>query len=420
MRPETRHSAILTVGTGTAAALSLVYSVYAGRVLGPAGYADFAAALVFASLCNIALGPINGTVARFAAQYAARGEAGRVRALHDEVSRRVALYSAAAMVVGLAALKPLADVLHFRSVAPLLTAFVIVVLTLLLSVGRGVLRGVQSFGAYSVNIVAEALVRLGIGCAMFAILPTATGGLGAYVLALAITYAILHGQLRGVWRGHTLEPLDGAAIRRFVVPMFVMMGVSAGFENIDLLFVKGLFGESDAGAYGAAFVLTRVIAVAATPFHILMLPLLTSLHERGRGLAGAFARVCVYFLLLAGAPLILFWLWSGPIVRALYGSDFGGAAELLLPLAGARLIGYLSGMIALLNASTGRFRFLWLYVPAMAAQALILAVWHGTLMTVVAGILVVQGATLLGMGACSTLRPFRTRGEPPSCPGSIA
>jgi len=397
MRAETRHSAILTVGTGTAAALSLVYSVYAGRVLGPAGYADFAAALVFASLCNIALGPINGTVARFAAQYAARGEAGRVRALHDEVSRRVALYSTAAMVVGLAALKPLADVLHFRSVAPLLTAFVIVVLTLLLSVGRGVLRGVQSFGAYSVNIVAEALVRLGIGCAMFAILPTATGGLGAYVLALAITYAVQHGQLRGVWRGHAPEPLDGDAIRRFVVPMFVMMGVSAGFENIDLLFVKGCFGETDAGAYGAAFVLTRVIAVAATPFHVLMLPLLTGLHERGHGLGGAFARVCAYFLLLTGLPLIAFGLWPEAILSRLYGADYATAAPVLLPLAGARLFGYLSGMIALLHASTGRFRFLWVYVPALAVQAAVLGIWHDTLMTVVAAVLVVQAVGLAAM-----------------------
>ena len=50
------------------------------------------AALAFASFCNIALGPINGTIAKFSAQYAARGEYGKVRSIYREAARRMALY----------------------------------------------------------------------------------------------------------------------------------------------------------------------------------------------------------------------------------------------------------------------------------------------------------------------------------------
>ena len=151
MRTETRHSIVLTAGTGTTAALSLIYTVYAGRVLGRVAYADFVAAVSFANLCYIALGPINGTVARFTAQYASRSEYGKIRTLCREVGKRVAKYGVLGLIAGLVMLKPLAVVLRFDSVVPLLLAYVMVYLTLLLSVARGVLRGVQSFHQYNLN-----------------------------------------------------------------------------------------------------------------------------------------------------------------------------------------------------------------------------------------------------------------------------
>jgi len=400
MRPETRNSVILVLGTGTTAVLSLVYCVYAGRRLGPAGgYADFTAALAFASFCNIALGPINGTIAKFSAGYAARGEYGKVRSIYREAARRMALYGFVVFALAALAAGPVAAALNFQSAAPLMVACAMVYLTLLLSVGRGVLRGVQSFGAYNVNIVAEAAIRLTLGVAIFASFRTALAGLGAYILALLATLALMCGQLRGAWRGHECEPLDGAAIRRFVAPMFVMMGVSAGFENIDLLFVKHYFGELEAGVYGAAFILARAISVVATPFQLLILPLVASLYEQGRTLGRTFGRICMYFALLAAGPLLLFWLCSEGIVTGLYGPKYHAAAPLLLPLGLTRLVGYLGVMIALFYASMGRFGFLGVYVPGLVVQAAALTVWHSSLSTVVVTVLIVQSAALAGMVA---------------------
>ena len=86
MRKETKHTFSLLAGTGITAAFSLAYMVFAARTLGPAVSADFFAVIALVALCQVALGPINGTVARFSAAYA--DDYGKIRTLCREIAKR--------------------------------------------------------------------------------------------------------------------------------------------------------------------------------------------------------------------------------------------------------------------------------------------------------------------------------------------
>ena len=114
MRMETRHSVVLLVGTGTVAVLSLIYSVYAQRILGPVGAGDFVAALSLLGFINIALGPINATVTRFTAQYASRKQYGKIQTLTREIAKRVALYVFIGLGITVALLGQLRELLQFH------------------------------------------------------------------------------------------------------------------------------------------------------------------------------------------------------------------------------------------------------------------------------------------------------------------
>lgn len=397
MRTETRQSIVLTIGTGATAAFSLVYVAYVGRVLGPERYADFTAVLSFVLLCTLALGPINPIVARFTAQYASQRAYGKIRTLSYEITRRLALYGFAGIVLGLLALKPLTSTLRFHSILPLLVAYGMVYLNVMLTVPRGVLRGVQNFGKYNVNIVLEAAIRLGIGVIVLECACGAVSGLLPYLAALAAILFYSRIQLRGVWAGHEPEPVDGGAIKRFTVPMFLMAFGGAGFQNIDILFVKHYFAEADAGLYGAAANLAKSINVLVTPFSILLLPLLITLRQRGRRVPRTFLRVCAYFLLLSAGPMVLFWLWPGAIMVLVYGQEFAAGAPVLLPLAAALLLGCLSTLTGLSFASADRFGFLYIYLLGLAIEAAGFALWHTSLQTVVAVVLTAQTVTMTAM-----------------------
>lgn len=412
MRPETRHSLVLIVGTGITTLLAITYNVYAGRVLGRVAYGDFVAVISLVALCHIALGPINGTVARFTAQYATENSLGKIRGLWREVSRRVVVYGLVCGVIALALAMPIASVLKLASPWSVVAGIAIIYTTLLVAVSRGALRGLQSFGGLNVNTITEAAVRLLAGVLLLHLWLRPAAGLSSYVLALLVAYFLSRWQLGRRWSGHPPRSVDGAAVRRFTLPLLVMAITSAGLQNVDMLLAKRFVSEADAGIYGAAFTLSRSMSALVTPFTTLLLPLITQLHTQRRRVAGTLLRTSSYFLILAAVLLILFALWPERIVVLLYDKAFASAGAILLPLTVTRLFGYLGHMIALALAAMDRFEFLWVYVGSLLVQIVLLAIWHESSAQIATISVYAQGGMLAAMIlfqflSWSTARPAR-------------
>ncbi len=398
MRPETRHSVVLVVGTGITAVLALVYNIYAGRALGRAAYGDFAAVLSFVALCHIALGPINGTIARFTAQYATESALGKVRALCREVSRRVALWGLIGGALAVAAAKPISSLLNLASPWSFVAGVAVIYVILLLAVTRGAIRGLQAFGSLNINTITEAGVRLIFGVAILAIWCHTVSGLSAYFVALVVAIVVSRVQLRRMWSGHELERIDGAAIKRFTGPLLLMAITTAGLQNVDMLLAKHYAVDADAGGiYGAAFNLSRAVSALVTPFTTFLLPLIAQLHTEGRRIRGTVVRSCGYFLILASGLVVLFAIWPERIVVLLFGEQFAAAGLLLLPLTLTRLFGYLCHLIALAFAATNRFGFLRIYMPGLFVQTALLLVWHESSAQIARISLMTQGAIFIAL-----------------------
>jgi O-antigen/teichoic acid export membrane protein len=413
-RPEARQTFVLMVGGGATALLGLIYGLYATRTLDAGAVGEFTHALAIVAFLQISLGPINGTVAKFTAEYAAQGATGRIRSLVAEVTRRVAGYGLIPLLIAVVLAFPLASFWKYQSPVPIVVAFAITYTALVLSVSRGALRGLQAFGQYNVNIIFESGLRLVIGAVLLAFWIGSTAGLLPYLVALGATLLLSHWQLNRKWANVPSEPVDGRAVRGFVGPMFLLMLAYAGFQNMDMLFAKRVFASELADAYGVAFYLTgRAVDAMVTPFHTLMLPLLANLHGAGKPLTATFLRICCYFLGLAILPLLLFALWPEPLVRLVYGDRFLEAVPILFPLTAVRVIGHLCHLVGLAGAAAGRFAFLIIYIAGLLAQFVAMLFWHQSPPMIVKTMVVVQSATLVCM-AVQFLIMARGSRRPPS------
>ncbi len=401
MREESKHSILLLISTGVTALLTFVYSLYAMNVLGPARAADFVAAISVATFFYVALGPINGTVARFTAAYAADNEMGSVARLQRLTVRNVFRYGGFGFLIGSLGAIPLSSWLQYESVLPLILSFAIVWLTLLLSVARGMLRGLHRFGSYSINTVTEALVRLIVGVGLLSVWTTTSSGVLAFIIALIVILAISQVQMADIWRQLESPSIDSTAIVGYLKPMCVMMAITAAFDNVDMFAVKHLFEAEAAGVYGAAFTLARGTSVLVTPFNIILLPLVAGLQARNAPVKSTVLRICGYFVALCAIPLLVFAICPGKVLQLVRLDAFSDAAPLLLPLTAARLLGHLNGLIALSYAALGRFGFLKVFIPALIAEVALLARWHDSNMTVILVALFVQVGTLMALAAYS-------------------
>lgn len=398
MKPETKQSVILVGGTGIATALGLVFSAVAGRLLGPERGADFFGAVSLVAFCQIALGPINTTVARFCARYLGESSPGKVHSLYRAVLRRVIVVGAIGIGLALLATPLIRWVLRFDSSGPVIAALLTLYVTFVLSVARGTLRGLQAFVSLNVNNIAEALVRLTLGLLLLLMSRSATVAVAAYFSGTLIAALLGHMQVSAMVGGHDRERVDGKEIVAFTLPVFAMTLIAAGFQNVDMLLVKSLFSDAEAGLFGASHTLSRTMGALVTPFNTLVLPLVARMHGEGESVAGPMLRVVSYFLLLAAVPLAAFALVPDLVMTTLFGADFEAAGALLFPLSVARLAGHTAHLGALACAALGRFRFLYFYGAGFFAQVVLLVMFHGSPEAVVRVALVSQLGTMLAVG----------------------
>lgn len=398
MRPETKQSIVLVGGTGIATVLGLAFSAVAGRLLGPERGADFFGAVSLVAFCQIALGPINATVARFCARFVGESSPGKVHSLYRAVLRRVMFVGAIATCAALLASPLIRMGLRFDSSGPVIVALLTLYVTFVLSVARGALRGLQAFVSLNVNNITEALVRLTVGLLLLLMLRSATVAVAAYFSGVMIAALLGHMQVTALVGGHERERVAGKEVVAFSLPMFLMMLTAAGFQNIDMLVVKSLFADAEAGLFGASHALARTMGALVTPFNTLVLPLAARMHGEGESVAGPMLRVVAYFLMLAAIPLLIFALASGFVMTTLFGAAYEPAAGLLFPLALARLAGHTAHLGALACAAMGRFQFLYVYGAGFFAQAVLLMMFHGSPETVVRVALVSQVGTMVAVG----------------------
>lgn len=407
MSTEFRHTANLVVGTGVTAALALVYSSITARNLGTVLFGEVAVCLSIIMAAQTAFGPINGIVARFTADYAARDAWGMVRTLYRDYCIRVLAWGGIGAMFMFLTAAPLRRLFQLSSNSSLYLAYAILCASLWLSVGRGALRGAQAFTAHNASTVIDAAARLAIGVLLVTFWPQPGPALLAYLLGLVVTLTYTPSQLAVLWRHHTAVPIDRAEVRRFAWPMFAVMLVTAGFQNVDMLYVKHEFSAQDAGVYGAAFTLTRLIAVMVTPFNVVLLPILTARHAGGRSIHGSLGRLCLYFVVLAAGPLALFAFWPEHVVRAFSPEGYGSAAGLLGELALVRLLGHLCHMVALAGAAVHDFRFLYFYAPLFAVQSIVLA-WLGDDVTSVLHALLIIHSVMVAAFAVYIITTIRS------------
>jgi O-antigen/teichoic acid export membrane protein len=376
MRRELVHSAILGAGTVVTALFTLFYMAWAGRRLGPSEASDFYAAIFLVFLLLAATNPVSAIVARFAATDAAAGDHARVEALRRWMTRRLGAAIAVVFLLVLPFGGWLARALGFASVGPFALAGAVTALFALLQVGRGVLRGLERYDSYGLNRALEAGLRAvgGVAVLSFAVAAgtpqTASLALWPYVGAAFIALLLTERELR------TNAPapagrVDARAVLGFSAIMMVLALADAGFENLDVLFVKATFGADASGVYGATATLTRVFGVLVTPF-VVMIPTLSAV-DPGRTGRAAVLRVCGYFLALATPALALVALFPDTLVHLVYGAAFAHAAPLVAPHAAGLVCGYVAMILAQALASAGRFRFVPLYVAAVVVEVAALA-----------------------------------------------
>ncbi|HWH93429.1 MAG TPA: glycosyltransferase [Baekduia sp.] len=420
-RSETGAAAGLAAATLVNNAIQLVFVVLFTRLLGADGYGALAAIISGFLILMVGGQSIQVAAAR-EATLGHLGADGRMRATLDRWTRQLLVASAALGVFGVLVRQPLADVLgtpeHPWAVAGLPATGA---MWLLLSLQRGVLQGLRSYGAVGASIVGEALGRIVCALALWGV---GLGVTGAY-LGNPLAFVLM-----ALWLGRVLArrlgpaesarqaAADGGASRPLLgligdnwIPIVGLL-LLAALQNVDVIVGRHEFSGDSSGSYAAAAVAAKSVVWVAIGVGLQLLPEATRRAAAGLDPRPALLRALGVLAAVAAPALLIFALVPHFLMRVAFGPDLTLASDALPVLGVAMTLLAVAYLTVQYMVALGELKFVWVLGVVAIVEPFLLSAGDFTLLsfaTVVLGLQLVAASAVLALGL-RTRRPVATAG----------
>jgi O-antigen/teichoic acid export membrane protein len=392
-----RAGFLVFIGIGTTNLGNAVFHLFSGRLLGPSRYGEVVSLVAVSGLIALPFGGVQYAVARFVADDAARRNADGIAAFVRR-AMTVAVFVAATVAAIVTLASPLIrDALGVTKLSPVVLMALYTFPALLAPPLWGVAQGLQRFGLMSASMIVGSVARIvvlvaliplgvGVGAVMGA---TLVGGCLAIVVPLPLILWWMRRPTHGA-RG----PATGEVLR-YMVPVVVGTLAITSLTTLDLIVAKVSLSSHDAGIYGSASFIGRLLLYLPMTIATVLLPKVISraaLELDTKEILHASLAVTAAFSLVGTGLLIVL---PRLIVEVTFGAEYSGAT----PLVG--VFGLTMTVYALLNVQLayhlghGRTTMAWLLLAGAVAQVLLYVAVHGSTYQLVTANLVSALAVLL-------------------------
>jgi O-antigen/teichoic acid export membrane protein len=374
-----RAGAIVFVGVGISNLGAYLFHLVAARSLGPASYSDVATLTAVGAVLTLPLAGAQVFVARHVAAAGARG-----RALNDDgyvsaFGGTMLLLGAAVSVLCVALSPLLRSALSIGSLPAVIFAVIITAPSFVAPVLIGAAQGRHRFTLVAVAVGLPSFVRVAAaGIAVEAGLGVSgvmAATLVSTVASLAIPLVAMRSSLGSLtaWRP-TLPSRDLLAL----LPVIAGMLAITCLTTDDVVAAKVAFGSHEAGLYGGASLIGRVILYLPVAVVTVLLPKVSARASAGdttgRLFVGSLAAtgvVCLAFTAVYTAAPHL-------IVRIAFGSKYEGAASILWLFGVAMTLYSILNVVLVYRLGHGETRTAWILLAGAAVQVGVYTVAHSS------------------------------------------
>jgi O-antigen/teichoic acid export membrane protein len=396
-----RNSAIIATGAALTGALNYLFQVFMARKLTVAEYGVFGAFFALFYMVTFSGQAVSMFTTKNAAL--ARTDLQRAHVLRQSLLMFGGI-SLAAFLLYTAATPLIMRFLHVDSVLIILLAGAVMVLTVITQIVLGFARGLEDFLHSNISNVGAALVKLLAGAALvllgFRVGGSFVGIIIGSLLGAAYLFIIFRKYLR--LDGHAdADGRDVMAISRSELFWYLaILFLAIQFIDIDVLLVKYLFSEYDAGLYAALSLLGKIVLFVSSAAVPAMFPkVVKHIDDRQIPEAMRFFWKSLGLTAAAGGAIVLVYLvMPGTVVRMLYGSKY--PIQGLVALAGAEVLLYsILNVIVMLALAMKRYRVLWGLAAGVLLQALLIIFGPKTLAAVLYESIIALAVSIIATSA---------------------
>jgi O-antigen/teichoic acid export membrane protein len=303
------------------------FNMIMGRLLGPAAFAEVALLTTLVLVISFIGMTFQLSAAKFGGELGATTQGSLQRFLFN---RAVLLGILTGMVLFVATpwlkttFQTESSVLFYCLAAGIPFYFV-------MSVNRGNYQGIQQYHTLSISYQAEMWSKLLLSFVLLVILPHSP----ITAVSLAILASFLFGLMpiesnfKEWFRGIQLPVALGKQIRRFALITLFYELTQIVINNGDVLLVKHLFADLQAGWYASISLIGRVVYFATWMFVMLLLPAVIARKKAGQDTRPILFKNLLYISLMTSGIVLGCFLFPELIVKLMFGEAYMEIAPLL-------------------------------------------------------------------------------------------
>ncbi len=368
-----KGSAVLLIGFGIFNFIHFLFQLLLARLLSVEEYGLLASVFVIVYISSV----FSESIQNFMVKYAAgEQDGGKIKNLIKRITKKITKICFIIIGIYLIAIIALSKLLDIDYGLLALAGFLLV-LALFLPVTRGVMQGKKRFHSLSVNMIIEALVKLGIGVGLVYLGFGVIGALVGVIFAGIIGFILSIYQLKDIVRSEE-KSIDIRNSYSYAWPTFCLTAVIVLFYSLDVWVARIFFSHNISGSYAIASLLGKILFWGTLPISKAMLPMTSDLaQDRPKNV---FRTSLLLVTLAVFAASALFYLFPGEIINIFSGGKEVSEAVKILFYEGLSFgIIALSNLFLLYNLSINKTKKYWIMIVPLILELVILSFFTDTL-----------------------------------------
>lgn len=316
----TRNVILVFIGTSLINVANLFYQLLIAHSINPEEFAAFNTLIAIYMIISIPLGTLQTAIVKYSAQFNAKEETGKIKALYSFFLKSAFLSSLLSFFVFYLFSSPLMESLKipFKSSGYILA--LLVASAWVIPVLFGVIQGLELFGwLMGISLLAGVLkllftfVFLKMGWSVF-------GALAAFLVAAVIEIMVCLFILRRYLSfGSAPDSIPFKEIFMYLIPIAVNSLCFVLLVSSDIIFVKRYFSPEQAGSYSLAQMLGKIFLFLPAAISTVLLPRASGLRARKNDTFPALRSSLFYGAIICLLAALFYNLFPGLVLRILTG-----------------------------------------------------------------------------------------------------
>jgi len=388
---------IMFAATSGVNLLNFVFHMYVSRKLGPEEYGVLVPLLGLVILFSMPAMALQMTIVKKTSVCMARENYGGIEHLFGKTTRWFLALGAFYFAAFIAAAPFIRSFFKIEDTALIIILALIAVISLVMPVVRGILQGMQKFKWLGLNLLLDAVLRLGtlvlfialgfgVRGALLTTFVSALCAYGAGIFMLSFLFKYKEKQQPEIQIGEIVS---------YALPVFLSSTAYSLLGYMDVFMVKHFFAEHDAGLYSATSIIGKAFLFFPGAVAMILFPKVSRSFELNTSTSSMLYKSLGLTAAISAVAIAFCYLFPDFVIGLLFGGEFKGIAPVVKIFGAAILPLVLINIVMNYCLAIHRYAMIYIMYAGIILYAALLWFFHSSFTQVIAILFCVNLAILL-------------------------